>query len=224
VTRPLVVMLGGAVFAVVLGVAVMVYLPRWFAPETTEVPREVATDAPDAGRRIRATLFFVAEDGLTLIAVDAEVPFAASTADQARRLLEAQLGEAPEPYAQPIAEGTTVRQIFLSDAGDAFVDLSREAITNHHGGSLDELFAVYAIVNTLTVNLPAVRQVQILVDGQEVDTLAGHIDLRHPLTRNLTWVRTPEQDGGRPEELTGEELETSEELAEAPPGSAAASP
>jgi hypothetical protein len=31
--------------------------------------------------------------------------------------------------------------------------------------------------------------VQILVDGREVDTLAGHIDLRRPLQRNDTLVR-----------------------------------
>jgi hypothetical protein len=30
--------------------------------------------------------------------------------------------------------------------------------------------------------------VQILVDGREVDTLAGHVDLRNPLSKNLTWV------------------------------------
>ena len=87
--------------------------------------------------------------------------------------------------------------IFVADNGTAFVDLSKEAVTNHRGGSLDELFAVYAIVNAVTVNLPAVKGVQILVDGQEVDTLAGHVDLRHPLSRNMEWVgplEGPEQE------------------------------
>jgi hypothetical protein len=28
-----------------------------------------------------------------------------------------------------------------------------------------------------------------LVDGKEVDTLAGHVDLRNPLGRNATWVQ-----------------------------------
>lgn len=175
-----------------LGLTAAVYVPRWFAPDAVEVPAGSEATA-DAGRRIRATLFYVAEDGLSLEALNAEIPYGASTVEQARRLLEAQLQPAPAPYAQAIAEGTAIRQIFLTDSGDAFVDLSKEAVANHRGGSLDELFAVYAIVNTLTVNLPAVKHVQILVDGQEVDTLAGHVDLRHPLTRNLSWVgtRTP---------------------------------
>jgi hypothetical protein len=47
---------------------------------------------------------------------------------------------------------------------------------------------VYALVNALTVNLPEVEAVQILVDGKEVDTLAGHLDLREPLHKDLDWV------------------------------------
>ena len=34
---------------------------------------------------------------------------------------------------------------------------------------------------------------QILVDGKEVDTLAGHVDLRHPLEKNLTWVKSEKE-------------------------------
>ncbi|HPW21762.1 MAG TPA: GerMN domain-containing protein, partial [Vicinamibacterales bacterium] len=49
------------------------------------------------------------------------------------------------------------------------------------GGSQHELLTVYAIVDTLTANLPAITSVQILVDGREVDSLAGHVDLRRPL-------------------------------------------
>jgi hypothetical protein len=31
--------------------------------------------------------------------------------------------------------------------------------------------------------------VQILVDGKQVETLAGHIDLRRPLEKNLAWIQ-----------------------------------
>ena len=78
-----------------------------------------------------------------------------------------------------------LRDVFLTERGDAFVDLSGEIMSKHPGGSLDEIFTVYSIVNALTVNLPAITRVQILVDGKEVDTLAGHVDLRHPLAKSL---------------------------------------
>lgn len=199
--------LGAALF-VALGLVAVVYVPVWFAPETAVVPIAADTSA-EGGRRIRATLFYVSEDGLSLEAFDAEVAYGTDTVEQARALLAAQLQPAPAPYAQAIAEGTAIRQIFVTDTGDAFVDLSKEAVANHRGGSLDELFAVYAIVNTLTVNLPAVKHVQILIDGQEVDTLAGHVDLRHPLARNLTWVgaRAPQPDAPGPPEPPGPPVE-----------------
>jgi hypothetical protein len=41
----------------------------------------------------------------------------------------------------------------------------------------------------LTENLPAVTSVQILVDGKEVETLAGHIDLRRPIAKNSEFVQ-----------------------------------
>jgi len=191
----------GVALMIAIGLVALVYVPQWFAPQTAVVPVDTSAQNAGAGRRIRATLFFVAEDGLSLAAVDADVPYGATTVEQARHLVAAQLQPAPAPYAQPLADGTTVRHIFLTEEGDAFVDLSREAVANHRGGSLDELFAVYALVNTLTVNLPAVRHVQLLVEGQEVDTLAGHVDLRHPLSRNLEWVGRP--DAGAATATTG---------------------
>ena len=50
---------------------------------------------------------------------------------------------------------------------------------------------VYSIVNTLTDNLPAIVAVQLLVDGHQVDTLAGHVDVRRPLMKDLRWTELP---------------------------------
>lgn len=168
-------------------------LPRWYgAPQQTAVTAEAGSTAEGEGRTIKATLFYVAEGGISLVGVEREVPYADSPVDQARALLEAQLQPVEEPLMQAIPEGTEVRTVFITDRGEAYVDFSPEITTNHPGGSLDELFTVYTIVNTLTVNLPAISGVQILVDGREADTLAGHIDLRRPLTKNLSLVRAPE--------------------------------
>lgn len=198
--QPILVALLGVVTAVLVGIAAFVFVPRWLAPATVDVPKADAEANGEATGRIRASLFYVAEDGLHLTAVDADVPYGASPADQARALVEAQIQPAPAPLAQAVAEGTKVRQIFVTEDGTAFVDLSKEAVTNHRGGSLDELFAVYAIVNAITVNLPAIKGVQILIDGQEVDTLAGHVDLRHPLTKNLRWATAAESDTQAPKD------------------------
>ena len=116
---------------------------------------------------------------------------AATAADQARAIVEAQLAvpaAATPPLVSAIPPDVKLRDVYLTERGDAFVDLSGEIVAKHPGGSLDEIFTVYSIVNALTVNLPAITRVQILVDGKEVDTLAGHVDLRHPLAKSLDWV------------------------------------
>lgn len=183
----LLVLIAAAVVAVGLGWFVTSGVSRWSAPDQASVapPPEAPTEPV---RRIRATLFYVSEGGSRLVAVPREVEYAEDTAQQAMRLVEAQVAPSPEPYAQAIPAGTSVRAVFLTDRGEAFVDLSPEVAKGHSGGSLDELFSVYTIVNVLTVNLPAIQRVQILIDGKEVDSLAGHVDLRRPLPRNLQWV------------------------------------
>ena len=140
-------------------------------------------------RKISATLFYVANNGRALEPVAQEVLFSASTAGQARQIIEALLGPAPDGRASAIPSGTELRALYLTTRGEAFVDVSGEIISGHPGGSLNEALTVYAIVNALTVNLPEVTAVQILVDGSEVDTLNGHLDLRHPLSRSLRLIQ-----------------------------------
>ena len=183
-----------AALAIAAGWLLFIALPKWYGSR----PRAEVTAAPNAPaaeRKITATLYYISQDGLALVGIQREIPFGEPIDQQAQRILEAQLARAPEPLSSAIPESTTLRSFFLDDKGHAFVDLSADARVRHTGGALDELFTIYAIVNALTVNLPAITRVQILVDGKEVDTLAGHVDLRHPLQKNLKWVRTEDKDG-----------------------------
>ncbi|MEN3336562.1 MAG: hypothetical protein V7647_238 [Acidobacteriota bacterium] len=175
------------------GVIAWTIVPRWYArrnaPAASAAPQAAAPAV--AERKIKATLYFVSADGLSLAASEREIPFAEPIVAQARRIVEAQLEPAPPPLTAAIPMGTTLRTLFITDRGDAFVDLSPQVTTNHPGGAINELFTVYTIVNALTVNLPAVTRVQILVNGKEADTLAGHVDLRRPLQQNLKWLAAP---------------------------------
>jgi spore germination protein GerM len=179
------------VFAVFAGWILFVGLPRLYTARKAATTAAVSATAPppagSAVRKITATLFYVSADGMNLTPMQREVPFAPSTAEQARAIVEAQLAAAP-PLVSAIPAETRLRDVFITERGDAFVDFSGEIASRHSGGTLDEIFTVYTIVNALTVNLPAITRVQILVDGKEVDTLAGHVDLRHPLAKSLDWV------------------------------------
>ena len=179
-----------AIAAVVWG-AWFVFGHRWYrqAPAGTAASPATPPDAA-AQRRITATLFFVSDDGMSLVPVQREVPFGEPVVEQARHIAEAQIAAPEGPLASAVPAGTTLRSIYLDELGNLFIDLSAEVTRNHTGGSLDELFTVYTLVNALTVNLPAIQRVQILIDGKETDTLAGHVDLRNPLSKNMTWVKT----------------------------------
>jgi len=168
--------------------------PAPAAAATTTAP------APAESAHITATLFYASSDGRSLVPVRREVPLASTVVDQGRQILTVQLQEAPQPYVQVIPEGTTLRAFYVTDRGDAFVDLSGEIVSAHPGGSLNELLTVYAIVNAVVANLPAVQRVQLLVEGREVDTIAGHVDVRRPLERDDTLVRDGRDGDAPPQE------------------------
>ena len=152
------------------------------------------TDAAVPGAkvaRITATLYYGSADGQSLVPVRREVPLAEGLVPQGREIIGMQLQAAPSPYVSVVPEGTLLRAFYVTDRGDAFVDLSSEASSRHPGGSSTELLTVYAIVNAVTANLPTIQRVQILIDGREADTLAGHVDLRRPLQQDLSLVREP---------------------------------
>ena len=195
--RVLWIWIGVGVAVLALGVwLVIARLPRFLASPPplsgAVVPGSAGGTAAGAAaeaRRIRATLFYVADDGSELVPASREVLYGATPAEQARRIVEAQVEKAPDGKISAIPAGTTVRAVFLARGGEAYVDLGGTIVSGHGGGSLNEALAVYAIVNAVTVNLPDVTAVQILIEGKEVDTLAGHLDLRAPLAKGLEWVR-----------------------------------
>lgn len=177
------------VVLVSLGVTLVVlFLPR-FLNTGAAGPAVATPPAPaPAKRTIQATVFYVSADGTALVPLTREVAFAETPAAQARVLVEAQLEAPPAGQRSTIPPGSTVRAVFVTEGGRAYLDLGGPIVTAHSGGSLNEALTVYAIVHVLTTNMPGVTAVQILVDGKEIDSLTGHLDLRHPLSRSERWL------------------------------------
>ena len=94
-------------------------------------------------------------------------------------------GGAAEPA---VPEGTSLRQLYVDRYGTAWVDFSAELKANLPGGSASETLTVYAIVNSIGLNVPEIRSVGILVGGNPVETLNGHLDLRRPLPPRRDWL------------------------------------
>jgi hypothetical protein len=181
-----------AIAAVLFAVGLMTALSRLLsrpAPGVAQVDPALTPPPADASApavpKIKATLFFASEDGLRLVPSEREVPLAEGAVAQARSILEAQLSAEPQaPLVSTIPKGATLRGVFVSERNEVFVDLDPAIRTAHPGGTLRELMTVYTIVNAVLTNLPDLQEVQILIGGQEADTLAGHVDLRRPLRKN----------------------------------------
>ena len=100
--------------AIVLAWLLFFALPRWTSPNPTHAPSAAAA-TPEGSRRINASLFYVAEDGLRLVAVSREVPYQPDPTEQARALIQAQLEPIAPPFFSAVPAGTTLRTLFITE-------------------------------------------------------------------------------------------------------------
>ncbi len=153
-----------------------------------------ATPTPPPGdvqRTISVKLFFPAADGGGLMLEEMTVPFSSDLARQIE-LVVAALVAGSRQHAPALPPETRVLGAFVTGAGVAYVNLSKEAGSGLSGGSRAELHSVYALVDTLTVNFPAVKRVQLLLDDHPAQTLAGHVDLSRPLPSDMSLLAVAE--------------------------------
>lgn len=152
-----------------------------------------STPAPATPQTLtsRPVMLFYEDDGQLLAPRIENVQLPATETASIRPLLTALLTPAAagtDPRSVP--EGIEVRATYFLPDGTAIVDLSGPLLAaGWKTGSQAELMLVYSIVQTLTSNLPSVRQVQILVNGQPAETLAGHVSIQRPLQPNPRFVR-----------------------------------
>ena len=148
----------------------------------------------------RVKLFFSSRSRDGLLEVEEREIYSAQPASaEAKQIVAELIAGSKQGYVAPLAPETKLREVFIMDSGLAVVDLTKEASLNHPGGLTQEVSSIYAIVNSLTQNLPSVKRVQILIEGLESETLAGHIDLSHPLSEDLSMTsisRASEETAG----------------------------
>jgi spore germination protein GerM len=90
-------------------------------------------------------------------------------------------GPERETGVSAIPAGTQLLGVLLDEPGTTlFLDFSSELVAAHPGGSAAEYCTIAAIVKTIGENFPEIAAVQFLVDGSQVDTIAGHIRADQP--------------------------------------------
>ena len=155
--------------------------------ERNAEPAPVSASAPivlDEGPvpQRAATLLWPSREASGLVPKEAQIFATREPADQARQVVGLLLAGAPDAsVVAPFPAGTKLASLFVDERGIAYVSLSQEAVSGAPGGSTWEQLAVHSLVGSLTRAVPQVRRVQILVDGKEIESLSGHLDLRGPV-------------------------------------------
>jgi spore germination protein GerM len=84
---------------------------------------------------------------------------------------------------------TKLLTLQINEAGVAKVNFSPALSKDHPGGSSAEMMTVYSIVNSLTLNFPQIKRVQILIDGRPIETITGHLSLKNPILSKPDLIR-----------------------------------
>ncbi len=155
------------------------------APATAaESPKPVERASPEPVEglsKTSVTLYFPSASGDTLVAEAHEIVDTKSASDRGAQIIAALIEGPKSDAALPaVPAGTALRHLWVRSDGCAYADFSDELASGLAAGSDDEILTVYAIVDSLTTNVPSIQRVAILVAGRTRETL-GHLDVRRPI-------------------------------------------
>ena len=175
--------------AAVAAIAVLVWLASSGGPRAPQTQTALAEQAPPPtpAPEQRIMLLFAGSDGL-LHPELRSVPLPAEVDERIQVVLRELLAGpgAASRLAPVVPYAASLEAIFIDELGNAFVDLS--APPEPLAGSSTELMLAYGVVDSVILNCPEVKAVQILFGGREVATLAGHLDLSRPLALNKRFI------------------------------------
>jgi spore germination protein GerM len=178
----LVVAIVGALAAAVLYLRVLAKRTFFEDVQRTEQAARAQLNATalesESGSKQSVTLYFPSSSNQgKLVAEVRSMTMAVNDSDRIRQIVLALIAGPTQGGGRPLPPSADVRAVFLTKEGIAYLDLSSSALSGFLPGIESETLAIYSIVDSLAANVPAVKKVKILVQGQEAETLDGHADL-----------------------------------------------
>jgi len=163
------------------------------AADSTVAEDPEAVEAAPGMLSIR--LYVLDASGTSFATENHEIPADATLQEQSREVIQL-LMEQSAAFPADIE----LRDVFITSQGVAFVDFSQELVQNHPGGSSAEELTVFGLSNTLLANFPPIKLVRILVEGREIQSLAGHLDLTVPYGRAPAYLNPESERSELPNE------------------------
>ena len=149
--------------------------------------------------RVKAQLFWASpeEDG-GLAAVTVELPLTNEPVLRAKQVLNTLLAGPVDAELRTLPPDAALLEFYLLPDGTAIADFSEPLATSLPSGIESEKLAVESITRTLEANVPQVQRLKILIHGQEMETLAGHLDLTEPFVVRTGGSTAPAAPGTGP--------------------------
>lgn len=139
----------------------------------------------ESATRQELTLYFPDFETGSLVKESRELALASNRADQIRQIVLALIQGSQQGHERSLPSSAALRAAFLTADGTAYLDFSSDVTKDFPVGIESETLALYSVVDSIAANMPQVKQVKFLVQGQEVDTLDGHADLTRFYAPNL---------------------------------------
>ena len=188
----------GFFFAILIGICIVLFLV--FRQDIMDVFKPRVTKKSVSGTektvpqtKKTVTLYFSDDEGEYLAGEKREILKKGSLQEEAKELIT-ELTHGPKGKLIPtLPAETKLLALELDEPGIAKVSFNRALVKGHPGGSSAELMTVYSVVNSLTLNFPEIKRVQILVEGKEIETITGHLSLKKPLPTNPSIIKKGEK-------------------------------
>ena len=149
--------------------------------QTSRAIQDQETASKISEDTVEVRLYVLGSSGTSFVVENEQMSKTMSLQQQIRHVMELLLSR-----SAAIPPEVELREVFLTSQGVVYVDLSEEFVQNHPGGSSAEELSIFGLSHTLIVNFPAVKMMKILIEGQEIQTLAGHMDL------SISYGRAPD--------------------------------
>ncbi len=150
-------------------------------PKTDEQARREVMQEPistPTDVKVQAQMYWLSVSSpAALEATTIQLPLSANPVERSKQLLNALIAKAPDPKVRTLPAEASLLAFYIQQDGTAIADFSDEIASAMPSGIQSEQLAVQSIAQTLGANVSGIRQLKILVHGQEAETLAGHLDL-----------------------------------------------
>ncbi len=128
--------------------------------------------------KVKAKLFWASDAEYSdLVANTVELPLSNDPVLRSKQVLSTLLAGPVDSELRTLPPDAGLLAFYILPDGTAVADFSDAMANSIPSGVQSEQFAVDSITRTLEANVPQVRRLRILIHGQAVETLAGHLDL-----------------------------------------------